>query len=238
LKGKRDKELDLKRRASGMIDTLGRAFVRTGQHLGMTSVKEHEQAPNGLASSDGVQESPSAVTGKRKWKLEKRLGDGAFSAVWLAEAVDDIGSPISSKSSSAVAAVKIQVALKLLPRHLTSTNERTHISFLREVEVLSSIRHPNVVGFVDDFETPGYYALALETAEGGELFECVQSKAWASLVRPTRNVQDADRRRSIGEGLVKRILRELCAAVGFLHAVGIVHRDIKLESEFHSLTAS
>lgn len=216
LKGKRDKELDLKRRASGMIDTLGRAFLRTGAHLGMTSVKEHD---------DGiVQDSPTEVgpAAKRKWKLEKRLGDGAFSAVWLATAVDE---------QPSASAISRKVALKLLPRHLTSTNERTHISFLREVEVLSSIRHPNIVGFVDDFETQGYYALALESARGGELFECVQSKEWSALVRPEQG-DGAEGRRAMGEQLVRRILRELCSAVGFLHDVGIVHRDIKLESTY------
>jgi tRNA (cytidine32/guanosine34-2'-O)-methyltransferase len=214
-----------------MIDTLGRAFIRTGQHLGMTSVKENEPA-NG-AQEASMQESSGDLEIKRKWRLEKRLGDGAFSAVWLAVSIND--SEPSATGARAGARTTSRVALKLLPRHLTSTNERTHISFLREVEVLSSIRHPNVVGFVDDFETQGYYALALETAEGGELFECVQSKAWAALVRPSvgGSRTQVDAKVGTGERLVHRIMKELCSAVGFLHEVGIVHRDIKLESEYN-----
>jgi tRNA (cytidine32/guanosine34-2'-O)-methyltransferase len=36
----------------------------------------------------------------------------------------------------------------------------------------------------------------------------------------------------VGEGFVRRLFGELCKAVGWLHEVHAVHRDIKLESEF------
>ena len=42
---------------------------------------------------------------------------------------------------------------------------------------------------------------------------------------PTNN--DAE-----GYALVRRIFGELSRAVGWLHEVGVVHRDIKLESKF------
>ena len=34
-----------------------------------------------------------------------------------------------------------------------------------------------------------------------------------------------------GESVLKRIWCELCKAVGWMHGVGLVHRDIKLESK-------
>ncbi|KAJ4482821.1 kinase-like domain-containing protein, partial [Lentinula edodes] len=37
--------------------------------------------------------------------------------------------------------------------------------------------------------------------------------------------------RKIGENTLRRIFSELCKAVGWLHGVGLVHRDIKLESD-------
>ena len=33
------------------------------------------------------------------------------------------------------------------------------------------------------------------------------------------------------EPLVRRIFGELCQAVGWMHSVNLVHRDVKLESE-------
>jgi serine/threonine protein kinase len=35
----------------------------------------------------------------------------------------------------------------------------------------------------------------------------------------------------IAESLLRRIFSELCKAVGWMHGVGLVHRDIKLESQ-------
>ena len=35
----------------------------------------------------------------------------------------------------------------------------------------------------------------------------------------------------VGESVLKRIWCELCKAVGWMHGVGLVHRDIKLESK-------
>ena len=40
---------------------------------------------------------------------------------------------------------------------------------------------------------------------------------------------------SLGESVLKRIWCELCKAVGWMHGVGLVHRDIKLESKVHYL---
>ncbi|KAE9395124.1 kinase-like protein, partial [Gymnopus androsaceus JB14] len=36
---------------------------------------------------------------------------------------------------------------------------------------------------------------------------------------------------NLGENTVQRIFLELCKAVGWMHGVGLVHRDIKLESD-------
>lgn len=36
---------------------------------------------------------------------------------------------------------------------------------------------------------------------------------------------------SVGQSVLRRIWCELCKAVGWMHGVGLVHRDIKLESK-------
>lgn len=98
---------------------------------------------------------------------------------------------------------------------------------------MSRLSHPCIVGFIDDFETQGYYCLALERVDGGELFDVIQNSTWSLLVGGEKSeVEGLDRGQS-GEILIRRIFSELLRATGFLHACGVVHRDIKLESEFH-----
>lgn len=54
----------------------------------------------------------------------------------------------------------------------------------------------------------------LECATGGELFDLLTSR------------HDA-----MDEPLARRIFGELCGVVGWMHKIGVVHRDVKLESE-------
>lgn len=59
-----------------------------------------------------------------------------------------------------------------------------------------------------------YTVLVLDFCKGGELFDFLQESY-----------------SQITEGLARRIVSELSDAVSWLHSVGLVHRDIKLESK-------
>lgn len=49
-------------------------------------------------------------------------------------------------------------------------------------------------------------------------------------------VNSDERHALLSESVLKRVVSELVSAVGWLHSVGIVHRDLKLESKrFHLL---
>jgi tRNA (cytidine32/guanosine34-2'-O)-methyltransferase len=154
----------------------------------------------------------SRISDERTWKLEKRIGDGAFSSVWSA-------SPLDDQADTPLAAVK------LLARSTVSANARTRISFVREVEVLRHISHPGIVSYLSSFSTKTHHCLVLERLEGGELFELVSDPANRDrMVLPGKGDD-------VGEGFVRRLFGELCKAVGWLHEVHAVHRDIKLESK-------
>ena len=43
--------------------------------------------------------------------------------------------------------------------------------------------------------------------------------------------QEKEIKASVGQSVLRRIWCELCKAVGWMHGVGLVHRDIKLESK-------
>ncbi|KAI0093832.1 kinase-like domain-containing protein [Irpex rosettiformis] len=107
------------------------------------------------------------------------------------------------------------VALKMTDKSLCDKDDRTRVSFVREVEVLKHIAHPSIVAYIHAFSTPSHHILVLEHVAGGELFDLVSS-------------QEIHAR--LSEPLLRRIFGELCRAVAWMHAVGLIHRDIKLEN--------
>lgn len=196
--------------------------------------------PNTNADNNGGHEKE-----KRKerviggWRLVKKMGEGAFSAVW--SAVPAGSTPLSSTPTHAPTATSLLVALKLLTHPLP--DHRTRIAFLREASVLRHISHPSIVGYIDDFSTERHDVLVLEAAGGGELFELMSEEenrrrmilpAPAPVAGSEESEMGWDKD---GEGFVRRVFSELVKAVGWLHEVGVVHRDIKLESRYHLHTS-
>ena len=82
--------------------------------------------------------------------------------------------------------------------------------------MLQHISHPSIVAYLHSFTTPAHHCLVLEYVGGGELFDLINSdESYASVTEP----------------LLRRMWGELAKAVGWMHGVALVHRDIKLESE-------
>ena len=155
--------------------------------------------------------------GANSWVLGERLGDGAFSSVW---------------STSLQSEPNKILAIKLTSRDACAEDARTKVAFLREVSVLRHISHPNIVAYEASFSIPTHHCLILERLSGGELYEVLIDDALRrQMSRPSQDDP-------AGEGFTRRVFGELVKAVGWLHTVGIVHRDIKLESEsLHVRTA-
>lgn len=78
------------------------------------------------------------------------------------------------------------------------------------------LSHPSIVSFIHSFTSSAYHCLVLEHIDGEELFDLINSD---------------DKYTRMDEPTLRRIWGELCKAVGWLHEVALVHRDIKLESE-------
>ena len=81
--------------------------------------------------------------------------------------------------------------------------------FVREYQVLSAIRHPNIVRVYDGGEVNGSFYLAMEHLEG-EPLEC--------LVR---------REAAVPARRVASLVRQVASAIAACHAHGVVHRDVK-----------
>lgn len=213
------------------------------------------------------------------WRLEKKIGEGAFSSVWSAvplhissttssyslstdiqmSSSTDGSNDAKSRPTSINSSSNMLAAIKILSRSTCTANARTRISFLREVEVLRAISHPNVVGYYTSFSTATHHCLVLERLEGGELFELISDEGNRARMMlappntpsgqgqgvgvtqngyrdPTEGMGAGAEPVADGEGFVRRLFADLCKGVGFLHEQGVVHRDIKLESEFRCMT--
>ncbi|KAJ7118881.1 kinase-like domain-containing protein [Mycena epipterygia] len=129
----------------------------------------------------------------------------------------------TSPSGSALSATRL-VALKMTARSMYAPvsgreeelqRDRTRVSFVREVEVLRHISHPNITKLLTHLTTPSYHVLVLPYLPGGDLLGLV-------------NTDEAHN--ALSESLLRRMWSELCKAVGWMHGVGLVHRDVKLEN--------
>lgn len=82
----------------------------------------------------------------------------------------------------------------------------------QEINILSSLDHPNLVSFVDSYEDCEHYHIVTEYCAGGEIMERYAKKGGFS------------------ESEVTEIMYQAFSAVDYLHEMGITHRDIKPEN--------
>lgn len=64
-----------------------------------------------------------------------------------------------------------QVAVKLLPTYNVRQNQRLQQILSREINILMTLSHPNIIQFVQLFTIRGHICLATEHMRGGELYQ-------------------------------------------------------------------
>jgi eukaryotic-like serine/threonine-protein kinase len=133
---------------------------------------------------------------KGRFELIKALGQGGMGVVW--QAID-----VKTHHTHAIKFIRTESDLTARGR------------FLREVEALNAIAHPNVVAIheiaVDDDGTP---AIVMEYLHGESLGARLERESFLS------------------PGQASAILLRVCAAIEAAHAVKIVHRDLKPDNIF------
>jgi serine/threonine protein kinase len=98
-------------------------------------------------------------------------------------------------------------ALKVLTQ--CGQNEDFNRRFMNEAHILSGLHHPNIVAFHDFVEHSGFPCIIMEYVDGVTLADYIR----------TSGGLPADR--------ALAILKQVLAAVAYIHARGIIHRDIK-----------
>ena len=85
-------------------------------------------------------------------------------------------------------------------------------SMLRELKVLKSVKHENIVAFKECFKRKGKLYLVFEYIEKN-LLEILEQNA-----------------NGLDQTFVKRYIYQLCKAINYIHSLDLIHRDIKPEN--------
>jgi len=162
-------------------------------------VGEHVTNPKS-AKSKG--EPSSRVSGRRtgeephigKYRLLKTIGKGNFAKVKLAKHI-----PTGK-----------EVAIKIIDK--TQLNPGSLQKLFREVRIMKTLDHPNIVKLFQVIETEKTLYLVMEYASGGEVFDY--------LVLHGRMKEKEARAK----------FRQIVSAVQYCHQKKIIHRDLKAEN--------
>jgi serine/threonine protein kinase len=104
-------------------------------------------------------------------------------------------------------AMERHVALKVLPRHMSSSEEFVN-RFRREARLLAQLQHPHILPVFDYGESEGYPYIVMPFILSGTLADILRNQ-----------------RLSFSE--VRRIMTQIGDALSYAHARGMIHRDIK-----------
>ncbi len=135
------------------------------------------------------------------WRVTGTLAKGGMGELYLAERIHGRSPP---------AALKI-----LLTRKGRATDEKMLKRFLQEADILSKIRHPNVVQFFD-----------AGTSDAGEPFMVTELLEGATLL------ELVEREGRMGVPEVLDVCAETADGVHAGHELGVLHRDLKPANVF------
>lgn len=138
-----------------------------------------------------------------KYEVLRTIGKGKFAIVYRAKKIDD---------ESVVALKRISVDMM---------NDKAREKCLKEVRLLQTLDHTNIIRYIDSFITDNDLMIVYEWAAAGD------------LKRQLRKAQD----RGVGfdERIIWKYFSQICSAIQHMHDKRIMHRDLKPANIFLTL---
>lgn len=132
------------------------------------------------------------------YEKQHLLGRGAYASVYKA---------VKKSTNEVVAMKKVKIG------QLAESEKK---KALDEVELLSKLKHPNIVQYLDSFEYNTDLYIIMEFVDGGDLSD--------KIFRANgKNFAEAD---------ILKILSQLVLALNYIHSKHIIHRDLKPQNVF------
>jgi serine/threonine-protein kinase len=145
--------------------------------------------------------------------VDARIGAGAMGVVWRGWLFFAPGGPRAHDPAE-------PIALKVL-RPQAATRAELRSFFFKEAEALKRLSHPNIVRFYDCFDWGPAPVIALEYVDGSTLEEVISRNAARSRLAGAGALPGLPFRRAF------YYFEQLLGALAAVHALGIVHRDVK-----------
>ncbi|KAL7302382.1 hypothetical protein TKK_0005041 [Trichogramma kaykai] len=149
----------------------------------------------GMESAGGVRLHNHKRKLKQRFSIIKKLGQGTYGKVQLG---------INKETGQ-------EVAIKTIKKCKIET-EADLVRIRREIQIMSSVHHPNIIHIYEVFENREKMVLVMEYAAGGELYDYLSEHKVLTEVE------------------ARRIFRQISTAIFYCHKHKICHRDLKLEN--------
>ncbi|KAL2964646.1 hypothetical protein AAZX31_16G015800 [Glycine max] len=131
-----------------------------------------------------------------------RIGSGSFAVVWRAR----------NRSSG------LEYAVKEIDKRQLSPKVRENL--LKEISILSTIHHPNIIRLFEAIQTNDRIYLVLEYCAGGDLAAYIH------------------RHGKVSEPVARHFMRQLAAGLQVLQEKNLIHRDLKPQNLLLATTAA
>lgn len=131
-----------------------------------------------------------------------RIGSGSFAVVWRSR----------HRSSG------LEVAVKEIDKRQLSPKVRENL--LKEISILSTINHPNIIRLFEAIQTNDRIYLVLEYCAGGDLSAYIH------------------RHGKVSEPVARHFLRQLASGLQVLQEKNLIHRDLKPQNLLLATTAT
>jgi calcium/calmodulin-dependent protein kinase I len=104
---------------------------------------------------------------------------------------------------------KAKVAVKIIDKKKVEESPQL---LENEITIMKKIHHKNIVALHAVFDAPDSLIIVMELMQGGELYEKIVEK------------------KHFSEKDASFLMRQVFDALEYLHSIGVVHRDLKLEN--------